>query len=376
MKRSAHRLVIAGGGTGGHLYPGIAIAEAWLERVDDGQVIFVGSATGLEARVLPPLGHRLECVPTRRLKNATVRERLKTVAWLPGAIIKGAQLLGRLSPDVVLGVGGYASGPVLAAAAITGRCCAVAEQNARPGLTNRVLGRWVRRIYTAFPEASTMLPRGKIAELGNPVRREIAASARHTESDASQGSDPKPRPHRLLILGGSQGARRLNELLPPVCGRLMQRFGDLEVHHQTGRGNGDSVRAAYRQVGLSRARVDEFIDDMANAYAETDLVVARAGATTVAEISCVGRPAVFVPFPFAADDHQAINAQSLVQVGAAQMEREETLTEARLLEVLGGLLADPRRLAEMGRQARQRSRPNAAASIVEDLLTLSSEGMK
>ncbi len=352
-------LLLAGGGTGGHVFPAVALAEEWVAR--GGRVVFVGSPRGLEARVVPELGYDFVPVEARRLKNAGAAERMRSLVRMPAALWAARRLVRRLNPDVVLGVGGYVSGPVVLAAALSGRPCAVAEQNARPGLTNRILGRFVRRVYTAFPEAALRLPERKVRELGNPVRRDIRVLAA-TAPEAG-------RDHSVLVLGGSQGARALNQKLPPAIAALCARH-PVQVRHQAGRGNGEAVRQAYAEAGVAGAQVDEFIDDVATAMAEADLVVARAGATTVAELACVGRPALFVPFPYAADDHQAANAASLVDAGSALMEREETLDQARLVSQLDAMLSDRGRLAEMGRRARERGRPAAAEAIVGDLQEL------
>ncbi len=357
MKGSA-LLAVVGGGTGGHVYPGVAVAEAW--RAAGGRVIYLGSDKGMEARVVPPLGIPFEAVPARRLKNAGLVERLKTLLSLPGAIWTGRALLKRLEPAVVLGVGGYVSGPVVLAAALGRRPCAVAEQNARPGLTNRILSRFVSRVYSAFPEVADRLPKRKVRLLGNPVRDAIQAAAL-TAPEAGRG-------RHLLILGGSQGARALNRLLPGAVKRLRGRFADLVVVHQTGRDKDTEVLDLYGD--FPGVTVVPFIDDMAAAMVAADLVVARAGATTVAELACIGRPALFVPFPQAADDHQAANAQAAVQAGAAAMEREEALTEDALVVKLEALLTYPATLAEMGRKAKALGRPRAAADIAADLQAL------
>ena len=227
--------MVVGGGTGGHLYPGIAVAEAWLTRVKDAEVVFVGNPNGLEGRVIPQRGYRFVPVEARRLKNAGLRERLRSLLRMPKAILAGYRLIRRERPTVVLGVGGYVSGPVVLAAALAGRPCAVAEQNARPGLTNRILARFVKRVYTAFPEAAERLPRAKVKELGNPVRQEFTTSVRSSADT----------PTRILILGGSQGARSLNQLLPKVIAALQETHSSLSVVHQTGRNNDDAVRANY-----------------------------------------------------------------------------------------------------------------------------------
>jgi UDP-N-acetylglucosamine--N-acetylmuramyl-(pentapeptide) pyrophosphoryl-undecaprenol N-acetylglucosamine transferase len=358
----APTLMLVGGGTGGHVFPGVAVGEAWLRRFPAGGLVYVGSPTGMEARVVPALGWTFVPVTARRLKNASPAERVRTLATMPGALTRGARIVARARPSVVLGVGGYVSGPVVMAAGLRGTPTAIAEQNARPGLTNRLLARVARRVYTAFPEAADHLPRRKVRDLGNPVRDAFRAAAR-TAAPAGAG-------RRVLILGGSQGARALNERLPPALAALRARFPDLQVVHQTGRDKDAPVRAAYAAAGWPEAEVVPFIDDVAGALVRADLVVARAGATTVAELACVGRPALFVPFPFAADDHQAANAASLVAAGGARMEREEALTADRLQGVLSDLLGDPDALAAMGRRARERGRPDAADAIVDDLYGL------
>lgn len=349
-------LAVVGGGTGGHVFPGVAVAEAWMRR--GGSVIYIGSASGMEARVVPPLGIPFEAVPARRLKNAGIVERLKTLVRMPGAIWQGRGLLKRLDPAVVLGVGGYVSGPVMLAAALGRRPSAVAEQNARPGLTNRILARFVRRVYSAFPEVAERMPRKKVRMLGNPVR----AAIRDAQPEAVSGQ------RRLLILGGSQGARTLNQRVPEAVKRVRATFPDLTVVHQTGRGKIEPVREAYGDT--PGVIVTEFIDDMAAAMGQADLVVARAGATTVAELAVLGRPALFVPFPFAADDHQAANAAALVAAGAARMEREDTLDVDALVKHLEELLGDADLLCEMGAKAAAVGRPDAADAIVDDLLAL------
>ncbi len=352
-------LMLVGGGTGGHVFPAVAVAEAWL-AAGLGDVVFVGSPRGLEARVVPERGWPFVPFEARRLKNAGLLERGRSLLRAPASVLAGMRLVRELDPQVVLGVGGYVSGPVVLAAALLGRPCAVAEQNARPGLTNRILGRFVRRIYTAFPEAAERLPGAKVRELGNPVRAAIRAAEPPSTADGVQ----------LLVLGGSQGARALNEMVPPAFAALRERFPTLRIRHQAGKGNGEAVRAAYEAAGVGDADVTEFIEDVADAMRAAQLVVARAGATTVAELACIGRPAFFVPFPHAADDHQAANAASLVDAGAARMARESELDAERLAAHLAALLEEPETLRAMAERARGRGRPGAAEAIVDDLFDL------
>ncbi len=354
------RLMVVGGGTGGHVFPGVAVAQAWLAQITGGEVVFVGSPRGMEARVIPGLGHPFVAVEARRLKNAGLVERLRSLLSMPLAIWRGFKVVREHDPTAVLGVGGYISGPVVLAAALAGRPSAIAEQNARPGLTNRILGRFVQRIFTAFPEAAAGFPAKKVRMLGNPVRADFIA--------AVEGAPLPGGTRNVLILGGSQGARALNQKLPPALMQLKQRLPDLAVRHQTGRDKDAPVRAAYGDA--PDVRVEPFIDDMVEAMLWADLIIARAGATTVAELACVGRPAVFVPFPSAADDHQTANAASLADHGAAILAPEHTLTTEGLVEQIGSLLEDPATLTAMAQKARARGRPEAGARIVEALCAL------
>ncbi len=354
------KLMVVGGGTGGHVYPGVAVAEAWLRMLPGSEVVFVGSPKGMEARVIPKLGYQFIPVEARRLKNTALTERLVNAMTMPAAIFKGRAVGKAQSPTVVFGVGGYVSGPVVLAASLWGWPCAIAEQNAHAGLTNRILSRFSQRIYTAFPEVANQLPNDKIRMLGNPVRAAFAP----LPLSLSEGG------LKLLILGGSQGARSLNQRLPTVMTRLLDRFDDLSICHQTGRGKEAEVHDAYRSHDGHRVEVCPFLEDMPRRIADADLVIARAGATTVAELACIGRPALFIPFPFAADDHQAANARSLVEAGAALMEREEELDESALFQTLCELLTDRARLTEMANKARERGKPLAAESIVRDLQAL------
>lgn len=358
------RLVIVGGGTGGHVYPGLAVAEAW--RSGGGEVRYVGSETGFEARAVPAQGVDFVAIRARRLKNAGLWERVRTLAGMPVSLWRAWRLLRTLAPDVVLGVGGYVSGPVVLAAALSRRPCAIAEQNAKPGLTNRLLGRFVRRIYTAFPEAAEGLSVRKVRLLGNPVRADFLAQAQRPYTPPEL-----PQRRRVLVLGGSQGAKALNERLPAAFHTLRgEGWPELEVWHQAGRGKEEAVRAAYDALGWPEARVAAFIDDVPEALLWADLVVARSGATTVAELAVLGRPALLIPFPFAADDHQAANAQALVNAQAARMVREAALSPEVLVQHLRELLEDPQRLAQMAAQAKGVARPQAAAEIALDLLSL------
>ncbi len=355
------RVLIAGGGTGGHLFPGMAVVEELRRRVSPLEVTFVGTPKGIEARVLPKASEKLELLDVTPLKGRSAGELIASLMRLPGAYARCVSILRAARPDVVLGVGGYASGPMLIAARTLGIRVALLEQNAHVGMTNRILAPIVGRAYVTFEETRTIFG-DKARVVGNPVRRAFVEAARMAQADPS-GFEARAR--KVLVVGGSQGAQHVNEVLPGALAR--SGVAGLEVVHQTGAAMLEAVRARYAELGV-RAEVVPFIDDMARAYASAQLVVARAGATTLAEICAIGRPAVLVPYPHAADDHQTKNAEALQRAGAAVMVRDADLDEQALGETLRGLLGDERRRAAMARAARENGRPEAAAAIVDDLV--------
>ncbi|MFO0681551.1 MAG: undecaprenyldiphospho-muramoylpentapeptide beta-N-acetylglucosaminyltransferase [Sandaracinus sp.] len=361
------RVLIAGGGTGGHLFPGLAVVEELRRRVASSgaslEVTFVGTAKGIEARVLPPAKEKLELLEVTPLKGRSAGELLASLMRLPRAYARCVSILRAARPDVVIGVGGYASGPMLVAARSMGIPTALLEQNAYVGMTNRLLAPIVGRAYVTFEETRAVFG-DKARVVGNPVRRAFVDAARIALADPA-GFEARAR--KVLVVGGSQGAQHMNEVIPGALARTAGASG-LEVVHQTGAAMLDAVRARYAELGV-RAEVVPFIEDMARAYAGAQLVIARAGATTLAEICAIGRPAVLVPYPHAADDHQTKNAEALERAGAAVMVRDAELEETKLGETLSGLLADDGRRAAMARAAREHGRPEAAASIVDDLLS-------
>lgn len=354
------RVIVAGGGTGGHLFPGIAVVEELRRRQPDVDVLFVGTERGIEARVLPAMGEKLELIEVLPLKGRSPAELVQGLSRLPGALAQAVSVVRRYQPDVVLGVGGYASGPVLAAAAALGVPTALLEQNAHVGLTNRLLAPVVGRAYVTFPETARRFRARGVRACGNPVRRAFVDAARRAAVDPD-GFEARAR--RILVLGGSQGAQVLNQVVPAALARAAV---GLEVVHQSGAAMRDEVRARYAEIGVE-ATVVPFLDDMASAYASAAIVIARAGATTVAEVSAVGRPAILVPYPHAADDHQRRNAEALQAAGAAICLPQDELTEERLARELVSLLDDHPRRRTMAEAARSRGRPEAAAAIVDDL---------
>ncbi len=362
--RSIERAMIAGGGTGGHLFPGIAVVEELRRRIPGIEVSFVGTERGIEARVLPGMGEALDLVEVSPLKGTTAGELGRSLLRLPKAYARAVSILRARKPDVVIGVGGYASGPMLVAAFTLGIPTALLEQNAHVGMTNRMLAPVVGRAYLTFAETAAHFGH-KSRVVGNPVRRAFVERTRVALADPD-GFEARAR--RILVVGGSQGAKALNEAVPAALGGLDLASRGIDVLHQTGPRMRDSVEAAYRAAGV-RAEVVSFVDDMARAYASAQLVIARAGATTLAEICAVGRPSVLVPYPHAADDHQAKNAEELARVGAAIAIRESDLTPARLGEAVGSLVTSPEKRGQMARAARGLGRPDAAAAIVDDLLS-------
>jgi len=350
------RMLIAGGGTGGHLFPGIALAEEVITRHPKNEVMFVGTRRGLEARVVPECGYRLELITARGLKGVGPVRMLLGLIALPLAFFESWRILMRYRPDVVVGVGGYASGPVVLAAKLQGVPTAVQEQNAFPGLTNRILGRFVRIVFVAFDESRRYFPASKVQLIGNPIRRMLL--------------DNYLRSHRahdkftVLVFGGSQGARGINDRVLEALDHLRELKDELHFIHQTGKKDLELVQSGYARRGFS-AEVIEFIADMSSAYAKAELVICRAGAATLAELTVCKKASILIPFPAAADNHQEVNAQAMVAAGAALMFRESELTGERLANEIRSLKANPEALRKMERQAGLLGRPEASKELAD-----------
>lgn len=353
-------VLIAGGGTGGHLFPGIALAQELRQRDPGGRIVFVGSERGIEVRAVPKAGFELVLLPVSGLRRVGPGGLIAGLLRLPLAIWAAFRLVQRLRPDVAVSVGGYAAGPAVLASRLLGVRCAVMEQNAIPGFTNRVLGRVVHRVFAALPVEG--IAARKVEVLGNPVRADLLP----VRDIAYQPQSPL----RLLVFGGSQGARALNETMLAMLPGLARGNVPIRITHQTGHADHERVAAAYRGAGLDDATITAFIDDMAGAYREADLVVSRSGATTIAELTVCGRPAILVPFPFAVDDHQTKNARTLEAAGGAICVPQTELDAEGLLALLGELAADHQRLARMAAAARRAGHPRAASDIAEALQRL------
>lgn len=356
------KLLIAGGGTGGHLFPGIAVAEEFLGRKKGNQVLFVGTWRGIEARVLPKLGYRLECITASGIRGKGSLAQAKGMAMLLYGYAQSRKILKEFRPDVVLGVGGYASAPALLAARGLQIPRFIHEQNAIPGFTNRMLAKVADRIFISLQESEKFFPQGKTLLTGNPLRRQILDEVAATDSDQMREDG-----FNILVFGGSLGAHRINLTMAealPYLDRLKDR---LTITHQTGEKDMEEIWNAYQESGI-KANVVPFIDNMAEAYRWADLVVCRAGATTLAEVTACGKPCIFIPFPHAVDDHQRRNAEALLKARAGFMILEQELSGEHLAETIAGLMADPERLRETGAAARELARLDAAKVIVDEMV--------
>lgn len=353
---SGLRLVIAGGGTGGHLFPGIAIAEALTEIDVDAEVLFVGTERGIEARAVPKAGFKLALIEVAGLKGTSVGHRIKTIARLPSSLFASRKILRDFGAQAVIGVGGYASGPVLVAAVSMGLPTAVCEQNSVPGITNRILSKLVDAIYVTFPASVPHFPKQKTHLTGNPVRKSFR--------DAAKREDQAPPIERGLVFtfGGSQGARPLNEMVPKALGLLQARGLAVHALHQAGKDAVDGVVAAYKDASVT-AEVTPFIDDMVGAYRRAHVVLCRAGATSCAELTALGVPAILVPFPQAADDHQTQNAQDLVDQHAAVLLPQKDMTPESLALVIEKMLTDDDHRGGLAAGAKKAGRLQAAHDV-------------
>jgi UDP-N-acetylglucosamine--N-acetylmuramyl-(pentapeptide) pyrophosphoryl-undecaprenol N-acetylglucosamine transferase len=354
------RVLIAGGGTGGHIIPALAVARELVAR-HAAEVLFVGTPRGMESRLVPAAGFKLHLIEVGQLKNVSLMTRVRTLADLPRAILTCRKLIREFKPGVVFGVGGYASGPGMAAALWTGVPAMAFEPNAMPGLANRLVGKRVQAAAVNFPGAAKWFRNSEVT--GIPVRPEFFAL------------DPPPAgsaPH-LLVFGGSQGARIFNLHLPQIVGSLLHAVPGLTILHQSGARAVEQTRAAFAATSAdpSRWRVEAFLDDMPARFAEAHLVMARSGASSVAELAAAAKPSLLVPFAAAADEHQKRNAEAMVEAGAAVMLEEPDLeVPGRLLENLTRLLKDQARLVAMGSAARTQAHPDAAERIADRLAKL------
>jgi len=355
------KMLLAGGGTGGHLFPAVALAQRLLATESGSDVLFVGTERGIERRVLPDLGLPLRTIDISGFYGKGWGGKAMLIPQLVRSIRQSGRILSAFAPAVVVGVGGYASGPVLLAAKLKGFPTLIHEQNAWPGLTNRLLSRWVDRICLSFPEADSAFHIGRTVVTGNPLRTGMEECPPvTTEGEA-----------KLLIFGGSAGARAINEAVLGTLPLLSTYRDRLRIVHQTGADDLERVRAGYRAAGWEKAEVVPFIKDMSSAYARAHLVLCRAGATTIAELTACGRPAILVPYPFAAGDHQTANARALAHKGAALLLPQDELTPPALACLVCDLLDDRDRLRTMAEIAHSLGRRGAADLILRECRIIS-----
>ena len=357
------KIIIAGGGTGGHLFPGIAIAEEVMKRDRNNRVLFVGTERGIEKRVLPGLGLDLALIDVAGIKGKGLTSKIGALAKLPRSFLQSGRIIRAFGPDMVLGVGGYASGPAVLTAHLMGLKTAVAEQNAFPGITNRILGHFVDKIFVTFPESADFFPRGKSLYTGNPIRAAFSAAL---ANPVEAGVDRK---FNLLIFGGSQGARAINQAALAALDHLAEIKEKLHIIHQTGAQDLDEVNAAYKSRGFD-AEVHSFIMDMPRIYGQANLLVCRAGATSIAEMTASGRASILIPYPYAANDHQTKNAEVLARAEAAEMIPESELSGERLAETILDLYHNPGRISRMEARSRELARIQAASQIVDECVSL------
>lgn len=351
------RLIMAGGGTGGHLFPGLAVAREFQRRDAMTEILFVGTELGIESRVLPPEGFQLETLPIRGVMGRGVRGLVEALYGVPISFFRSLRIIGHFRPECIIGLGGYASGPLLLAGKVKGIRCAIMEQNLRPGFTSRILSWVADRIFTAHEESVSFFPRAKVVETGNPVRWQSLPEVRRDERLT------------LLVFGGSSGAHRINLCVIDALKGLRDLAPGLRIIHQTGEPDFASIKAAYGSLPFE-AEVVPFIERMDEAYARADLVLCRAGATTIAELSLFGKASIMVPYPYAVYDHQRWNAQVLKERGAAEVVLDQALNGEMLAARIRALYLDRKRLDAMGQAAQRLGRPEAAEKIVDECYAL------
>jgi UDP-N-acetylglucosamine--N-acetylmuramyl-(pentapeptide) pyrophosphoryl-undecaprenol N-acetylglucosamine transferase len=355
------RLMLTGGGTGGHLFPAVATAENLSSRVVGSEILFVGTKRKLDRSYLEQFGFSVKTIHSYGLKGKKIPALIKALAVLPVSFCEACYHIIRFRPHVVCGVGGYVTGPVVAAAWLLRKPTVIHEQNSVPGLANRKLGPLVTRICISLPQSEKYFPPGKTVLTGNPVRKKIL--------EVAQAAKSHPDKMTIVVLGGSQGAHAINKLMVDVLTSGDEAFAGLQVIHQTGRNDEEMVSKAYQDSGIE-AKVAPFFTDMGSVYDQADLVVSRAGATTLAEIAVLGKPAILIPYPFAADDHQQKNGAWYVDSGAAVLLSEKELTPEILGTALKEIIMSPEKRRKMSVAMRKLSMPDAADKIVDICLTL------
>ncbi len=360
-----HRFIISGGGTGGHIFPAVAIANEIKAREPEAEILFVGAEGKMEMEKVPAAGYKIVGLKIQGIKRSLSISNLMVPFKLMRALRDASRIIKEFKPDAVIGVGGYASGAVLFSAAQKKIPTLIQEQNSFPGITNRILSRRVRRICVAYEGMERFFPASKIVLTGNPVRSEIVAPG-NARNDAFSFFEMDPSRFTVLVVGGSLGARSVNSAMVGCVRKLVEN--GIQVLWQTGKGNADQAREAVQNLG-DGVRVHEFIARMDLAYAVADLVVSRAGAIAVSELCLVKKPCILVPFPFAAEDHQTSNAKALSDNGAAILLRDDLVKEKLGNEILS-LYADENRRTRMADAMAKLGRPDAAAQITDEIFNL------
>ncbi|MBW2631096.1 MAG: undecaprenyldiphospho-muramoylpentapeptide beta-N-acetylglucosaminyltransferase [Deltaproteobacteria bacterium] len=359
------RVIMAGGGTGGHVFPAVAIAGEFLERPDVQDVLFIGTEKGLEARILRDMGFTLRTINVEGVKGRRAAKMIVSLLKIPWSIAQSVSIIRNFRPDIVLGVGGYASGPAVITAHFMGIKTVIAEQNALPGFTNRMLGRFVDRIFLSFPDREGWFADAGTVVTGNPVRKGFVKGIKKSRRTGDKFS--------ILIFGGSQGAQTINRVVVESIGYLKDIKDRLVITHQTGDKDMDEVSAAYHDYGVD-AGVHSFITDMSSAYGSADLLICRAGATSVAEITASGKASVLIPYPFAAGGHQELNARVLTDAGAAEMILESELDGKRLAGVIRRLFNSPGTINRMEKESEKLGNVKAAEDIVDECMIILGQG--
>lgn len=356
-------VVIAAGGTGGHLYPAVALAREFLRRDPSVKILFVGTRRGIESKVLAHEGFELEFISAKPVMGKGLLDVIRGVLSVPIALRQSMDILRQRQADIVIGVGGYTSPTMVVAAALRGVARVILEPNAHPGMANKVVAPFVQRIFLAFESAAGSFDRNRIRVVGTPIRREFLTDMERHETQ------PNPDGLRLLIFGGSQGAQAINRAVLDGLEALVELVPKLDITHQTGESDYQHVRGTYEQLGV-RAEVTPFLYDMPKALRAADLIVARAGAMTIAELTACGKPAILIPLPTAIYDHQMKNARAMEEAGGATVLPQGELTGSRLNELISGILLNPDRLRTMSAKSRAMRRVDAAEEIVQECYAL------
>lgn len=353
------KVIIAGGGTGGHIFPALSIADEILSRSRENKVLFIGTSKGLEKELIQSKGFDIEYIRSSGIAGKGIFSKLLAIMKSTAGLADSFRILKGFKPDVVIGVGGYVSGPVLLSAKLLSLPTAICEQNSVPGLTNRILCRITDRIFATFEESLEYFKSSKTVVTGNPVRKEILS----TEITDHRSSDRIT----VFITGGSQGASKINRVMPEVFDHLGKK-NRVRIIHQSGKNDLKTVGDAYSRLGLD-AEVHSFIDDMASAYHRADLVISRAGAGAVSELSALGKPSVLIPYPYAANNHQYFNAKFMEKGGAAVVVEEKDLDHMIFCKIIDKIL-DRTKLDEMSACALKLARPEATQNIVNEIYSL------